>query len=53
MADRVGSLERGKQADFLLLDGASPAILAYHAGVSSVARVYKKGREIELSRSGR
>jgi imidazolonepropionase len=53
MADRVGSLERGKQADFLLLDGSSPAILAYHAGVSSVARVYKKGREIELSRSGR
>jgi imidazolonepropionase len=43
MHHRVGSLEEGKQADFLLLDGESPAILAYHAGVSSVMEVYKKG----------
>ncbi len=34
LADKVGSLEVGKQADFLLLDGESPAILAFHAGVS-------------------
>jgi imidazolonepropionase len=46
MADRVGSLDKGKQADFLLLDGETPAILAYHAGVSSIARVYKKGQHI-------
>jgi imidazolonepropionase len=52
MADKAGSLERGKQADFLLLDGDSPAILAYHAGVSSVARVYKKGQKIKLSGTG-
>jgi len=45
MADKVGSLDIGKQADFLLVDGDSPAIFAYHAGVSSVAKVYKKGRE--------
>lgn len=43
MQDRVGSLEVGKQADFLLLDGETPAILAYHAGVSPVIEVYKKG----------
>ena len=43
MADRVGSLEAGKQADFLLLDGESPAALAYHAGANPVAEVYKKG----------
>jgi imidazolonepropionase len=43
LAERVGSLEAGKNADFLLLDGDSPAILAYHAGVSPVVRVYKKG----------
>jgi imidazolonepropionase len=43
MADRVGSLDQGKQADFLILDGESPAILAYHAGVSPVIDVYKKG----------
>jgi imidazolonepropionase len=43
LARRVGSLEAGKQADFLLLDGESPAILAYHAGVSPVTAVYKRG----------
>lgn len=43
MADKVGSLDVGKQADFLLLDGETPAILAYHAGVSSVDAVFKKG----------
>ncbi len=46
MADRVGSLEPGKQADFLLLEGETPAILAYHAGVSPVAAVYKRGEHI-------
>lgn len=46
MADRVGSLDVGKQADFLLLDGQSPSILAYHAGVSPVQEVYKKGEKI-------
>ena len=43
LADKVGSLDVGKQADFLLLDGETPAIFAYHAGVSSVNAVYKKG----------
>lgn len=46
MADRVGSLDVGKQADFLVLDGESPAILAYHAGVSPVMQVYKKGEQV-------
>ena len=31
---------------FLLLDGETPAILAYHAGVSAVEGVYKKGEQI-------
>ena len=48
LADRVGSLETGKQADFVLLDGLSPAILAYHAGVSPVEAVFKKGRRVDL-----
>ncbi len=43
MADSTGSLDIGKQADFLLLQGETPAILAYHAGVSAVDEVYKKG----------
>ena len=45
-AQRTGSLEAGKNADFLLLDGESPSILAYHAGVSSVHHVYKRGDQI-------
>lgn len=43
MQDRVGSLDTGKKADFLLLDGETPAILAYHAGVSPILEVYKGG----------
>ena len=42
METQVGSLDVGKSADFLLLDGESPAILAYHAGVSPVVEVYKR-----------
>ena len=44
--DRVGSLDAGKSADLLLLDGESPAILAYHAGVSPVVEVYKRGEKV-------
>lgn len=46
MAHRVGSIEPGKQADFLLLDGRAPAVLAYHAGVSAVTAVYKRGEKV-------
>ncbi len=42
MSERVGSLDVGKSADFIVLDGDSPAMLAYHAGVSPVRRVYKQ-----------
>ena len=38
-----GSLDVGKSSDFLILDGQSPAALAYHSGVSCVDEVYKKG----------
>lgn len=48
-AETVGSLEVGKSADFLLLDGESPAILAYRCGVSSVAQVYKRGELVASS----
>jgi len=47
MANQVGSLGIGKQADFLLLDGESPSVLAYHAGVSPVVNVYKKGELVK------
>ncbi len=42
--DRVGSLENGKQADFVIWDARSPAELPYHFGVQLVQSVYKKGR---------
>jgi imidazolonepropionase len=53
MAGRVGSLDQGKQADFLILDGQSPAIMAYHAGVSPVMAVFKKGERINTGRNTR
>lgn len=46
MAGSCGSLEPGKKADFLILDGETPAILAYHAGVSPVKAVYKSSEHV-------
>ena len=46
LAEKVGSLQVGKQADFLFLDGESPAVLAFHAGVSPLLAVYKRGEKI-------
>ena len=46
LSHTVGSLDEGKQADFCLLDGETPSILAYHAGVSPVTAVYKRGQRI-------
>lgn len=51
MARTCGSLEPGKKADFLLLDGETPAILAYHAGVSPVKAVYKASECVFEERS--
>jgi imidazolonepropionase len=39
----AGSLSPKKRADLLLLDGETPGIVAFHAGVSAVAAVYAKG----------
>jgi imidazolonepropionase len=39
----AGSLTPGKAADFLLLEGESPAVLAFRTGISPVAEVYKGG----------
>jgi imidazolonepropionase len=49
MAGRVGSLDVGKQADFCLLEGRTPAILAYRAGGGAVQRVYKRGRLVHVA----
>ncbi|HHH79830.1 MAG TPA: imidazolonepropionase [Thermoplasmatales archaeon] len=42
-ADRVGSLEVGKQADVLILDCPSHKFIPYHFGVNLVKMVVKKG----------
>jgi imidazolonepropionase len=43
LAPHTGTLEPGKDADFLLLDAPSPAHLAYHAGMNLVHTVFKDG----------
>jgi len=54
-ADRLGSLESGKQADLVVLDAPSPKHLVYHFGVNLVRHVVKAGtvvvRDGQLSHS--
>ena len=45
-ADRIGSLEPGKQADIVVLDAPSPKHLVYHFGVNLVRHVVKAGRVV-------
>lgn len=42
----IGSIEPGKQADLVLLDGPSLDHLAYHLGVNPVRAVWKAGRRM-------
>lgn len=44
LAERVGSIEPGKQADLVVLDCPSRHYLPYHTGVNMVERVIKKGK---------
>ena len=44
IADRVGSIEPGKQADLVLLDRPSYLFMAYELGDNSVSAVLKRGR---------
>jgi imidazolonepropionase len=44
LADRIGSLEVGKQADMVVWDMPTHHHLAYHFGVSLARHVIKKGR---------
>jgi imidazolonepropionase len=42
-AESTGSIEVGKNADFLLLNAPSPTHLAYHVGMNLVHTVFKRG----------
>jgi len=45
-ADRLGSIEAGKQADLVICDVADYRQLLYHFGVNHVWRVIKRGRVV-------
>lgn len=45
-AERLGSIEPGKQADLVVLDAPSHAHLVYHFGVNLVRHVVKAGRVV-------
>jgi imidazolonepropionase len=51
-ADRLGSLEVGKQADLVILDVPDYRHLFYHFGVSHVWRVIKRGRVVYAAGAG-
>jgi imidazolonepropionase len=46
LADEIGSIERGKRADFLLLDAPNYLHLVYHFGVNLVTAVYRDGARV-------
>lgn len=45
-ADSIGSLEKGKQADMLLLEFDNINSLPYYVGMNCVGKVFKKGKII-------
>jgi imidazolonepropionase len=51
-AERIGSLEVGKQADLVILDVPDYRQLFYHFGVNHVWRVVKRGRVVYAARAG-
>ncbi|MCS6850177.1 MAG: imidazolonepropionase [Gemmataceae bacterium] len=51
-ADRLGSLEPGKQADVIMCDIPDYRLLFYHFGVNHVERVVKRGRVVHVAGAG-
>lgn len=46
LGSRIGSLDIGKQADFILLNEDSYLFIPYHYGVNPIFSTYKKGRKV-------
>jgi imidazolonepropionase len=47
MNNKIGSLEKGKQADIIILDIPSYTFIPYHFGINLVETVIKKGKIIQ------
>src|SRR5439155_26649418 len=52
-AERLGSLEVGKQADLVILDVPDYRQIFYHFGVNHVWRVVKRGRVVHAAAADR
>ena len=46
MAEDTGSIERGKRADFVLIDAPNYLHLVYHFGVNLVRAVFRDGKQV-------
>ena len=46
MEYEAGSIEKGKMADFLVLDGETPAVFAYASGARPIRTVWKMGEQV-------
>ena len=46
MDDKIGSIERGKQADIIIVDAKNYQQIGYHFGVNLVEKVIKKGKVV-------
>lgn len=46
LADKVGSIKKGKQADLVIFDLANIDFIFYNFGVNNVHSVYKKGQKV-------
>ena len=42
-ADRIGSIDKGKMGDLIILEFPSYSFIPYHLGVSTVEKVIKQG----------
>lgn len=51
-ADKIGSIDVGKDGDIIILEFPSYKYLPYHIGVSTVERVIKRGKVIFDKRKG-
>jgi imidazolonepropionase len=46
--DQIGSLEKGKQADLLILDVKSHQMIPYHVGINHVETIIKRGEILSI-----